>query len=388
MRTSAMVVVSASCALGLQACEGCNDTEINQVLPDEIAEFNNDAGSWLAMAATPEGKPAVAYYDRTMDALGYAVGTVAADGSVSWAREEVDSYPDDNGLNPGDAGKYASMAIAGDGQVWISYQDASNGVMKYAHRADGTWDVGMADAGQGPTPDGGLWTSLALDSSGNPVAAHHDNGKGNLRVAHWNGSAWTGEVAAEGESYDPPDTAADPAVVSADVGEYAELAIASDGTEHIAYYDRAFGALRLASGASGNYTVTTVDDDGDVGQWPSIAFDGSTMWIAYHDAGNQDLKVAYGSPGNFTVETVDTGDHVGADTHVFVDDGAVGIVYFDGFNNDMKLARRSGDGWTTDTVAGSTGALGYHNESVRIGSTRYAACYDFTARNIYFTALP
>jgi hypothetical protein len=98
--------------------------------------------------------------------------------------------------------------------------------------------------------------------------------------------------------------------------------------------------------------------------------------------------VAWGTPGNFVVETVDDGDHVGADTHLFVDDGAVGVVYFDGFANDMKLARLRDGTWSKETVAGSEGALGYHNESVRIGSTRYAACYDFTGRSIYFTALP
>ncbi len=388
MRTSATFLICALSVVGLEACEGCNDTQVNEVVTEGEPEFTNDAGSWLSMAVTPEGTPAVAYYDRTMDALGYAVGAIADDGTVKWTREEVDSYPDDNGLNPGDAGKYASLAIASDGQVWIAYQDASNGTMKYAHKADGTWDVAMADAGQGATPDGGYWTSLALDASGNPVAAHHDNGKGNLRVAHWNGASWTGEVAAEGEAYDPPDTAADPDTVDADVGEYARIAIASDGTEYIAFYDRAQGDLKLATGKAGSYSVETIDSDGDVGQWPSIAFDGSTTWIAYQDAGNQDLKVAQGSPGNWSLQTVDDGDHAGADTHVFVDDGAVGVVYFDGFNNDMKLARLRDGTWSTETVAGSTGALGYHNESVRIGSARYAGCYDFTARNIFFTALP
>jgi hypothetical protein len=166
------------------------------------------------------------------------------------------------------------------------------------------------------------------------------------------------------------------------------LYVGSDGTEYIAYYDRAYGALRLATGTGGSYTLTTVDDSGDVGQWPSIAMDGSTLWIAYQDVGNQDLKVAYGTPGDFTTETVDVGDHAGADSAIFVDSGAVGILYFDGFNNDMKLARRRDGAWTTETVAGDQGALGYHNESVRIGDARYAGCYDFTARNVFFSALP
>lgn len=387
MRLAALFIVSSG-LLALQGCEGCTENNLTDGSGDEEKAFSNDAGSWLSMAVTPDAKPAVAYYDRTMDALGYAVGTVATDGTVSWTREEVDSYPDDNGLNPGDQGKYASMAIAGDGQVWIGYQDTSNGTLKFAHKGDGTWETGLADAGGGPSADAGYWASLAFDKGGAPIIAHFDNSKGNLRVARWGGSSFTGAVAAEGESFDPPDTAADPSLVDAQVGEYAKLYVGSDGTEYIAYYDRAYGALRLATGTGGSYTLTTVDDSGDVGQWPSIAMDGSTLWIAYQDVGNQDLKVAYGTPGDFTTETVDVGDHAGADSAIFVDSGAVGILYFDGFNNDMKLARRRDGAWTTETVAGDQGALGYHNESVRIGDARYAGCYDFTARNVFFSALP
>lgn len=387
MRLAALIVVATSLS-ALQGCEGCNETAVTDGEPAQEAAFANDAGSWLSMAVTPDAKPAIAYYDRTMDALGYAVGTVASDGTVEWAREEVDSYPDDNGLNPGVAGQYASLAIASDGQVWIAYQDTSNGTLKYAHKGDGIWDVALADAGGGPSADAGYWASLAFDKAGVPTVAHYDRSKGNLRVARWNGTGFTGAVAAEGESYDPPDTASDPSLVDANVGEYSKLYVGSDGTEYIAYYDRAYGALRLATGTGGSYELSTVDETGDVGQWPSIGMDGSTLWIAYQDVGNQDLKVAYGTPGNFTIETVDTGDHVGADSALFVDSGAVGILYFDGFNNDLKLARRGDGTWTTETVSGANGALGYHNESVRIGEKRFAGCYDFTARSVFFAALP
>ncbi len=387
MRVQAPLLLVSFASLALEACEGCVETPIS-AKPDEAPSFTNDAGSWLSMAATPEGKPAIAYYDRSMDALGYAVGSVDKSGEATWTREEVDSYPDENGLNAGDSGRYASMAIAASGQVWIAYQDTTNGTLKFAHKGDGVWELGVADVGGGSKSDAGYWSALALDASGSPVVAHYDKGKGNLRVAHHNGSTFTGEIAAEGEAFTPVDTGAGAEVVAGNVGEYAEIFIASDGTEHIAYYDRALGALRLASGTAGSYSVTTVDDDGDVGQWPSIAMDGSTLWIAYQDVANQDLKVAHGTPGNFTTEVVDTGDHIGADTAMFLDNGAPGIVYFDGFANDMKLARKSGDGWTAETVAGDQGALGYHNETVKIGDSRFVACYDFTARAVFFSALP
>lgn len=347
----------------------------------EPEEAPHDIGAWLSMKATPDGKPAVAFYDRTEDALGYAVGTVSGT-EVSWAREKVDSYRDEEGLNPGDAGKYASMAIAADGTVWIAYQDTSNGSLKYARRdpASGTWTTAVADIGGGRSSDAGYWASIALAPGDAPVIAHYDKGEGTLRVARWNGTAFAGAVAYEGE--DSTDTAG---TVEANTGEYAKLLITPDGSEYLAFYDRASGSLRLATGSGGSWSVETVDNAGDVGAWPDLVLDGSTLHIAYQDLGNQDLKLASGTPGSFSVQTLDTGDYVGADAAIYVDGGQVGAFYFDGVANDLKRGTLSGS-WSAAKLAGDDGALGYHNETVSIGGHRYVACYDYTHRTIWFSS--
>ncbi len=386
MRVPALTLLLIACPLALQACDGCSDQKLTAIDkgPDEDT-FTDDFGSWLSMRTLSNGTPVIAYYNRTYDALGLATGKVANDGTASWTHERVDSFPDKNGLNPGDAGKYASMQIASGDQIWIAYQDTSNGSLKYAHRGDGTWDIGTADTGSGGNPDAGYWASLALDPSGNPVIAHHDEGKGNLRVARWNGSAFAGAVVAEGEDFVPSDGTA---TKLADVGEYAKLLIGADGTEYIAYYDRAFGALRLATGGSSGFSselVAGADGIADVGQWPDLYLDGSTLNIAYQDVTNQDLKLASGTPGSFALETVDSADFVGADSAIFKD-ASLGIAYFDGVANDMKVAHKNGDAWESTAVV-SDGALGYHNESVKIGENRYAACYDYTKRTVWFSAL-
>lgn len=376
-------------ALGLA---GCNRTKVIDGGPvdsntDPIVDpyDGHDIGSWLSMKATADGKPAIAYYDRTSDALGYAVGTIA-DGSVTWDREDVDSYPDDQGLNPGDAGKYASMAIAADGTTWIAYQDTDAGSLKYATKpSGGVWTTGVADSGDAPRYDSGYWASLALDPSGNPVIAHYDNGAQNLRVARWNGTSFTSDVAVIGDAYVPADTAE--ATVEAQTGEYAKLLIGSDGKEYLAFYDRAQTALKLASGTGSSWSVETVDDSADVGQWPDLALDGSTLWITYHDVTNQDLKLAKGSPGSFTLETLDDGALVGADSALLVSGGQAQIAYFDGKNNDIKQAQPSSGSYTYATLSGDAGALGYHNEVATLAGVNYAACYDYTSRSVWFGAL-
>lgn len=346
----------------------------------------NDLGVWLSAEVTTDDKVAIAYYDRTDDALGFALGTVK-DGAVTWAYEKVDSYPDANGLNPGDAGKYASLAIDAAGTTWIAYQDTTNKTLKYAKKVKGgAWETGVADTGSGPSPNAGLWASIAIDKSGNPVIAHYDEGKAQLRVARWNGSGFSGAVAYESEDYTPPDSGA--SSVDANAGEYAHIFVGSDGTEYIAFYDRAWGALRLAVGDSGGYSVEIVDDSADVGQWPSIVQSGSTLSIAYQDVTAQTLKLATGAPGSFTTEVVDATAFTGADTAPYLDGSSLAIVYFDGDNNDMKLARGGTGSWSSDTVTGSDAAAGFHNEVVSVGGAWYALCYDYTNRGIWFGALP
>lgn len=382
-----LVLYSSLLALALAGCKKepkPSDTDTESP-PVEEEPPPTDWGAWLAMEAMPDGRIAIAYYDRDQDALGFALGTISG-GSVSWAREKVDSYPDENGLNPGDAGKYATMAVAADGTVWVAYQDSTNGSLKYARRDPaGAWTVGIADSGGGSRPDAGYWASIALAPGDAPVIAHHDAGQGSLRVARWNGTAFSGSVVDEGTDYAPSDTASEPA--PADVGEYAKLAIAADGTEYLAYYDRAWGRLLLAHGTGGSFTTEVVDDSADVGQWPDVAVDGGTVWIAYQDVTSFDLKLAHGSPGSWTLETLDSGDGVGADTALWVEGGKASTFYFDGKRNDVKLARpRDSGGWTTETV-GSEGALGYHIETVSVGGKRYVACYDYTHRDLWFSTV-
>ena len=357
-----------------------------------------DRGEWLSMAAMPDGNPVMAFYNRTKGGLEVAIGEMLGE-QTRWCYEQVDGFADSSGMDTGDRGKYATVAVdpSGSGTVWVAYQDATNRNLRYAKRTttlklggapgtellETTWETGMADTGGGATPDAGSYASLAIDANGNPVVAHYDKGKGELRVAHWNGTGFTGESVDAGSDA----TADDGSTIPADVGAFSHLYVDSSGTEYIAYYDAAWGRLLLAVGSTGAYTTYTVDDSGDVGQWPSIWLDGDTIHISYHDVGNQDLKHAYGKAGSFKVETVDDGEYAGADSEIFAFGSYPGILYFSGQDNDMKLATYDGSSWKTTTVAGDGAALGFHIEVTEIGGKHYAACYDYTNRNIWFSTI-
>lgn len=378
-------------ATNLAGCKGCSNKD--KEVADDVVEtgepkpvpFTNDWGQWLTMAVTPEGVPAAAAYDLTQGALTFATAELDGEGKATWTHEEVDGYADSEGLDVGDRGTYASMAIASDGKVWISYFDNKVNNLRYAVRdpKEGAWTTAIADTGEGATPNAGMWSSLALDGSENPVIAHYDAGKGRLRVAHWGGSSFSGEVVDQGEDV-TPDTGE---TIDADVGRYAKLKIAG-GKEYIAYYDAAAGALKLASGTAGSYSVEVVDDSADVGAWPDLMIaDDGTVHIAYQDVENQDLKYAIGTPGSWTISTVDDGEYRGADGALFMNGSYPAVVYFDGRYNNVLLAQNAGDTWTSDTLAGDEGALGFHNEVVTAGGVHYAGCFDYTARDVWFHKL-
>lgn len=379
-------------SVALTGCDGCKNKDkevaddINESVPPEPVPYTNDWGQWLTMAVTPDGQPAAAAYDLTQGALTYAVGEVDGEGNVTWTHEEVDGYADAEGLDQGDRGTYASMAIAADGRVWVAYHDNKVLNLRYATRdpATGAWTTGIADKGAGATPQAGQWASLALDASNNPVVVHYDIGKANLRVARWDGTAFSGDVVDEGEG--TTDTAGEE--VDADVGKYARLKIVG-GVEYIAYYDAANGALKLAHGSAGSYTVETVDDTADVGTWPDmIVDDQGKIQIAYQDVTNQDLKFAEGTAGGtWTLSTVDSGEYRGADAALFMNGSYPAIVYFDGRENNVMLAQNAGDTWTEDTVAGDGAALGFHNEVITASGVRYAGCFDYTNRTVWFQKL-
>lgn len=368
------------------SCTEEKKTDTNQVSDpsgsDEPEEFTNDWGSWLSMSQLSDGSAVVSYYDKTAGAVGFAKGDLSSD-PITWTHEEVDGYTNDQGLDVGEHGKFSSLVVAPDDTIWIAHYDVGLRTLRYATKAASAteWTVGLADTGGGSSPDAGWFASIALDGSNNPVIAHHDYRKRTLRVAHWNGSAFTGEVIDTGE--DGVDSSGE--VINANVGRFTDIAI-DGGVEYITYYDATQGSLKLAYGTAGSYTIETIDQ-GNVGQWSSLIIVNGTLHIAYHDVGNQDLKYATGTPGSFTIETVDNGDIVGADSDIFVNDSSVHIVYFDGKNNDMKKAVRNANTWTNSTITGSEGALGFHNEIISVNGTLYAGCYDYTNKVPWFGAI-
>ncbi|MDD5090446.1 MAG: hypothetical protein PHQ23_05970, partial [Candidatus Wallbacteria bacterium] len=116
----------------------------------------------------------VAYYDATNTSLKHAwrVSEVG-DPHLSWNIEVID------GAGAEDVGQYACIKystgeVAGDDHLYISYYDATNRKLKYAHQKNGgAWEINVmnADNGTGPQPPfdvpdtwWGKYSSMAVDT--------------------------------------------------------------------------------------------------------------------------------------------------------------------------------------------------------------------------------
>jgi hypothetical protein len=381
-------IVSLAAFLGGCSCSEQSVSNLGDVDPteeDSTHPFSTDWGQWLSATELPDGTVGITYYDRDQGGIGFGIGTPSETG-LNWAHEQVDGYPQENGLDAGDRGMYTAVSAAPDGTIWAAYYDVGARNLRYARRISATsgWTNDLADIGEGFTQDAGLFASIAMDGRGRPVISHYDRGSKALRVAHWSGGSFTGEVVDRGEDATPEDSGSE--LVEADVGMYSRIRYAN-GKEYIAYYDQANGDLKLAIGQSGAYRIHTIDSEGDVGAWPDMVIRGKQVHLAYQDVGKQHLRYAVGLPGeDFEISVIDRGDLVGADTALFFKNGKPRVVYFDGYGSNMKLAKLKDGSWTKSTIH-RKGAVGFHNEVVSAGGKTYGACFNYTKRDVFLTGL-
>ena len=217
--------------------------------------------------------------------VGLLVGSLAFSGASTvlaapvWQTRTIDG---------GSVGSYSSLALDSNGNPVISYYDSANTSLKLMHCGNLTCTNGNSIVTVDNSADVGQWSSLALDSSGNPVISYYDATNGNLKLAYCN---------------DPNCTVSSAIVVDATttVGQYSSLALDSNGYPVISYFRETIdgGTLKFvrcgnASCTFGN-TFRNLGGGGNTdnfGLYTSIALNSANIpYIAYWDAYNTDVKL-------------------------------------------------------------------------------------------------
>ena len=253
-------------------------------------------GMWSSLALDARGKAHIAFH-RRVDSL---INRQEVTSTLEYATNSRGRWTVETVNSNGEVGQYASLALDNKGNPRIAYYDMTNHDLKYASKNGGKWTVETV-----PTSDSDEWyrwhVSLALDAGGNPHIAYYEMTEwmrqGNLKYASKKGGSWTVEtVDSNGE-----------------VGQYASLALDNKGNPRIAYHDHTHGCLKFASKDRGNWAVEAVDCTAlVVGFYASLAFDAyGSPRIAYYDVTNNYVKYASAAvelnyPGNWKIGTSST----------------------------------------------------------------------------------
>jgi len=271
-----------------------------------------NVGQYTSVAIDPVNNTTyVSYYDATNNDLRMAkyVGSGGNCGpNNDWSCETVDSG--------GDVGKYSSIAIKPDSggigryvpEIGIAYYDATNRKLKYAYSEicpTCSWSIDTVDWPFGPIKRIGIDTSLKYNSNGKPYIAYYSEnwiGVDELKLARGglamgncgSGSAgmWQCDTIHTGEG----------------VGQYASLALDGSDRPHIAYNDGGNNALMYAKQYGGSWTIREILH-ANSGQYASLYVDnGDIPHIAHYDSSNGKLGyavwVGYGGDPNCGLNNV------------------------------------------------------------------------------------
>ncbi len=310
------------------------------MLPGSViytVDTTGDTGYFSSMAFDNNGNPWIAYYDATDGVL-----KLAHYNGGGFVTEVVDKN--------GDTGLYPSLAIDGNNVPHITYYDATDSVLKYAYKTLQGWVIRTID----PFNPNGTYSSLKLDASGNPHFTY-------ITAAPLNYELKYGFInSSNGLNLQFVDTGASlqQGYGSGDINFTSSLQLTPQGIPYVSYYNASNGTLKL-----GSYDTLTQQwnlqivangselqpSSKDVGMYNSLVLDsGNNPHISYYDADNGTLRYAYNDGTGWNYEYIDAESFVGAYNSIAIDQfGNPVVAYQDVTNDALKFAIRGNKGWST-----------------------------------------
>ena len=206
---------------------------------------------------------------------------------------EVDPWENFTLDSSANVGLYSSIAVDSNDEHHISYQDATNGHLKYASNAGGTWTDYPIDNGGGYI---GRYTSIDIDSNDKVHISYGNLNSWDLKYATNVAGSWSRTIIDDGGS-------------NGQAGMYSSLEIDSNDVIHVSYWGRNMDLKHATKSAvGGTWSDYTVDWGSITGEWTSIALDSNNKpWISYVSETWDRLELASKTGTSWTDEIVDSG---------------------------------------------------------------------------------
>jgi hypothetical protein len=225
----------------------------------------------------------------------------------------------------GPYGSTSSLALDSSGNPVVSYLDAWNFDLKVLHCNDPNCSGGDESIVRVDDMREGSYSSLALDSSGNPVVSYR--GRNDVKILHCN---------------DPNCVGGDESIESVDTGGSGSLALDINGYPVVSYSDSTNGLKVLhcndVNCSGGDESIESVDY---VGRGGSLALDSSgNPVVSYLGAWNFDLKVLHCNDPNCSgrdesIVSVDTDG--GRPFSLALDSSGNPVVSISGYPGGLKV---------------------------------------------------
>jgi hypothetical protein len=183
-------------------------------------DSDQGSGKFNAMVADPQGNLHLVYAN-----VSAATGGIryAYWNGQAWKTEILEGEKENNGHG---VGWSCNIALDKNGIPQITYMDEVEGLVKYAVRRNGRWQIQVIGRVRGVGyPDR---NSIALDDHGVPYIGYFDAGRGSLQVTHPDGQKWIVET-----------------LDTENAGFTSSMQI-NDGMIWISYGDLANGGLKVA----------------------------------------------------------------------------------------------------------------------------------------------
>jgi len=220
------------------------------------------------IAVDGSGSPAVAY---TLNEGESQAVTLARPGEKGWESASVAEIARCSSCPQPDR---TAVGFDAAGEPFVAYVDTAAGSPMFARLGPkDSWSTAPVETG-----GGGAGLSMAVDGDGNAHVAYFAAGGSEVHVASSSGGGWfvgTAATLGEGEGTGTATTS---------------VTVDDQGTEYVAWYDRASEAIGLASGSGSSFApVQTQGTEGGDSPAVGVAPDGSTVYLAWYDRENGDL---------------------------------------------------------------------------------------------------